>query len=437
MSRLQWLIREIHRRSLWQVALTYLGVSWVVLQVAGEVIDRFQLADWAYGSVVLVLLVGLPVVIATAIVQEGPPGSAAAAAHGKEHAQDSELFRWRNAIFGGIAAGLLVVVAVSGWYAFTRWGDGVDDRGATTAVAAPAGREPDAGEPAPQTAEDERLADLGEPEGQMAVGGREDETTGIAVGPDTGTADAPEPSSASRRGGGERTSEPASDRSAYRTALRETDSARTRAVSVDAAARAPDRWRAADSLYRAALATAAEGSYPAAERELVLARLGYEDARALALRAERARDSIQTAIRDAAAEDRDEPADEADEEDGPAEEGPADAGAPDAMGVVDTVLAALKDAIEAEDPDALRRVWVTASVEQMENFDSFFRDARDLEVHYDVDEASLRASEDRIEVETRTTWRFRDGDGRSRIQGPFRQRFVFERRAGAWVVTSY
>lgn len=462
MSQLRWLIREIHRRSLWQVALTYLGVSWIVLQVTGHVVDRFELADWAYGAVVLVLLVGLPVVIATAIVQEGPPGSEAAADHAREHTPDAELFRWRNAVFGGIAAGLLVVLAVGGWYALSRW-DVVDGEGAATGVVADARREDRgavAGGP-PGGADDvagaEEAGDsangAGRQEPLVADAGDADTSPGAEsaarfapAGPAATqrTEPPPRPIRAEGEDPGtrevDRAAERATDRSAYRAALEATDSARALAMLVDAALRAPERWREADSLYRAGLATAAEGSYRTAERDLVLARLGYEDARARALRTARAdevageeADAVAAAAGDSSA--RGHAPSEA--RDGPGEEDAAAEAIPEPMTVVEAVLGRLEAALEAEDRDALRRVWVTADAEQVENFVLFFRDARELDVAYDVDRGTLRTSADRIELDTRTTWTFRDSDGKRRVQGPFRQHLVLERQGDDWVVVAY
>ncbi len=153
------LVREAHRRSLWQVMILYLGASWAVLEAADHVIQRFEMPDWAYGTAVLLLLIGFPIVMATAIVQEGVrgrdgPGSREARAKAGPSAGGSSagsgeapgsldaletldsaaspttgglsairpatgepgtvhrLFTWRNAVLGGVAAfGLWGVIA--------------------------------------------------------------------------------------------------------------------------------------------------------------------------------------------------------------------------------------------------------------------------------------------------------------------------------------
>lgn len=70
MSRLKRFIVEIHRRSLWQVMTIYLGASWAVLEASDQVIDRYLLPEWVYPTEILLLLIGLPLVLATAFVRE-------------------------------------------------------------------------------------------------------------------------------------------------------------------------------------------------------------------------------------------------------------------------------------------------------------------------------------------------------------------------------
>ncbi|HSM35452.1 MAG TPA: hypothetical protein VK837_03560 [Longimicrobiales bacterium] len=72
MSRLRRLISEVHRRSLWQVLAIYAATSWVAIEVADVLTDRLGLPDWFPGFAVALLVVGLPIVLATAFVQEGP-----------------------------------------------------------------------------------------------------------------------------------------------------------------------------------------------------------------------------------------------------------------------------------------------------------------------------------------------------------------------------
>ena len=126
MSGLTRLIREIHRRSLWQVLLVYVGASWVVLEAADVMVTRLALPEWVYGAAIVLLLVGLPIVLATAFVQEGAPlvsrrdptllpGAAAVTAETQPPRGASRLFTWRNAILGGVLAFALWGVVAAAW----------------------------------------------------------------------------------------------------------------------------------------------------------------------------------------------------------------------------------------------------------------------------------------------------------------------------------
>jgi TolB-like protein/Tfp pilus assembly protein PilF len=75
MSRLKRLIVEIHRRSLWQVLLVYVGGAWVCYEIIDTITDRLVLPQWIPVLAIILFLIGLPFVVATACVRER--GSAA------------------------------------------------------------------------------------------------------------------------------------------------------------------------------------------------------------------------------------------------------------------------------------------------------------------------------------------------------------------------
>ena len=79
MTTLKNLIHEAHRRSLWQVLGIYLAVSWVALQIVDVLVSNFGLPDWVPPGALVLLVIGLPIVMATAFVQEGMGGGGAAA----------------------------------------------------------------------------------------------------------------------------------------------------------------------------------------------------------------------------------------------------------------------------------------------------------------------------------------------------------------------
>jgi len=70
MNRVKQLVVEIPRRSLWQVLMVYLGSCWAVLEASDQVIERYLLPEWVYPTEIIILLIGLPIVLATAMVRE-------------------------------------------------------------------------------------------------------------------------------------------------------------------------------------------------------------------------------------------------------------------------------------------------------------------------------------------------------------------------------
>lgn len=119
MTRLKNLIHEIHRRSLWQVVGIYGAGSWLAFEAIQALTEGLGLPDWFPAMAVVLFIVGLPIVVATAFVQEGAPGAAPA---GSTTATDDggrpggpSPFTWRNAFLGGLAAFALWGVVATGW----------------------------------------------------------------------------------------------------------------------------------------------------------------------------------------------------------------------------------------------------------------------------------------------------------------------------------
>jgi len=154
MSTLKRLIHEAHRRSLWQVLGIYAVASWVVFEVVQTLTEGLSLPGWFPSFAFVLLLIGLPIVLATAFVQEGGPGgrkpedgqAEAALIEGEPHplgvsepepfdaaepaptgvgsdrdADDTglrTLFTWRRAITGGVLAFALWGVVAAAWILF-------------------------------------------------------------------------------------------------------------------------------------------------------------------------------------------------------------------------------------------------------------------------------------------------------------------------------
>ena len=147
MNRIKELIHEIHRRSLWQVLGIFLASSWGVLQGVEFVTDFAGLPDWTPAMALVLLMIGLPICLATAFVQEGMPGQDVGIAPGTEPTHDGahseaasstgdgpaqhavagdgtrRLLTWRNAILGGIGAFALLGLSLIVY--FIMWTTGV------------------------------------------------------------------------------------------------------------------------------------------------------------------------------------------------------------------------------------------------------------------------------------------------------------------------
>jgi len=116
-SNLNRLIHEAHRRSLWQVVGIYLVGSWVGYEVVQGLTEGLGLPEWLPAMAVVLFVIGLPIVVATAFVQEGAPGSSRPVESSLPPGSRS-MFTWRNALFGGLAAFALWGIVASGWILF-------------------------------------------------------------------------------------------------------------------------------------------------------------------------------------------------------------------------------------------------------------------------------------------------------------------------------
>ncbi|MEJ2185904.1 MAG: tetratricopeptide repeat protein [Gemmatimonadota bacterium] len=127
MSRLERLITEIHRRSLWQVLGIYAMASWAIYEVVLGLYEGIGLPDFLPRTTLALLLVFLPVVLATAFVQEGgprrgrtddtmtegPEGPSRLADAGTPKPKTG-LFTWNRAITLGVLAFALLGLATTG-----------------------------------------------------------------------------------------------------------------------------------------------------------------------------------------------------------------------------------------------------------------------------------------------------------------------------------
>jgi tetratricopeptide (TPR) repeat protein len=102
-----------HGRSILQVFGIYAAASWVVLQIVDVLMQNMGLPEWIFPFALVLLLIGLPIMLTTMLVQRkimvasdgsadvapGPPAITAA-----DRPVVRRLFNWRNAIMGGVLA---------------------------------------------------------------------------------------------------------------------------------------------------------------------------------------------------------------------------------------------------------------------------------------------------------------------------------------------
>ena len=141
MPRLKQLIHEIHHRSLWQVLLIYVGAGWIVFQIVQTVTEGLGLPQWFPAFAALLLLIGLPVVIATAFVREGEaavtgsdPTLIPVAEARTEAARRHRFLTWRNAVASFVVALAVWGVVATGWLVFGERAAGSEEERKSIAV---------------------------------------------------------------------------------------------------------------------------------------------------------------------------------------------------------------------------------------------------------------------------------------------------------------
>ncbi len=134
MPTLNRLISEMHRRSLWQVLTIYIGASWACFELIDTVTDRLGLPHWLPGLAIVLFLLALPVVLATAFVRESGDSTETAGPLAQREADVAKpttgpaypslsfaarrrRLTWRNAGLGFLVALAAWGVIATGWYA--------------------------------------------------------------------------------------------------------------------------------------------------------------------------------------------------------------------------------------------------------------------------------------------------------------------------------
>ena len=63
-------IRELRRREVFRTAGLYVGVCWILIEVASVVLPTFDAPDWAMRAIIIVAIVSFPVVLVLAWVYD-------------------------------------------------------------------------------------------------------------------------------------------------------------------------------------------------------------------------------------------------------------------------------------------------------------------------------------------------------------------------------
>lgn len=138
-----------HQNSLWKVLGLYAAGSWVVLQVVDVLAQNAGLPQWVFTLALILLIIGLPIVGATAYLhgmgEKSVPGSDSSSGSATPRSVGSplRLFTWRNALGGGVAALALWGLLVTGWLfvgpgARAGSADAASRQGASESAAGPA-----------------------------------------------------------------------------------------------------------------------------------------------------------------------------------------------------------------------------------------------------------------------------------------------------------
>jgi len=140
MSRLKRLIVEIHHRSLWQVVLIYVGGALIAYQAIQALTEGLGLPQWFPALAVMLFIIGLPIVVATAFVHEAPtqgavqqepPETDSVVAQAEaEQVQQKHAHRrlnWRNAGMAFVFALAIWGVVAAVWMVFNPRGIVVEE----------------------------------------------------------------------------------------------------------------------------------------------------------------------------------------------------------------------------------------------------------------------------------------------------------------------
>jgi tetratricopeptide (TPR) repeat protein len=106
----------------------YVAASWAIIQVIDVLAQNLGLPSWAFGYALVLLAIGFPIVGVTAFLN-GMKVRREGVTEAREGAR--RVFRWRNALLGGVAAFALFGVTLAGYW--TMWSLGIGPLGSLIA----------------------------------------------------------------------------------------------------------------------------------------------------------------------------------------------------------------------------------------------------------------------------------------------------------------
>ncbi|MDH3805645.1 MAG: hypothetical protein OEU90_09265, partial [Gammaproteobacteria bacterium] len=64
------LIRELRRREVFRATGLYVGVAWILIEVASVLLPAFDAPDWVMRTLIIIAIIGLPVAIVLAWIYD-------------------------------------------------------------------------------------------------------------------------------------------------------------------------------------------------------------------------------------------------------------------------------------------------------------------------------------------------------------------------------
>jgi TolB-like protein/Flp pilus assembly protein TadD len=148
MSGLKRLVVEVHRRSLWQIVGIYLGGAWLAYEIIQGITEGRGLPEWLPALALVLLVLGLPFVVATAFVREEAPSASADSSSPeaktapvqdrgdarREAVGRRRVLTLRNAVASFVVALAVWGVVAAGWMVLGERTDGLEEERKSIAV---------------------------------------------------------------------------------------------------------------------------------------------------------------------------------------------------------------------------------------------------------------------------------------------------------------